>query len=708
MTGEILNPVRWVDIRREMTPAERYLACCLSQGFPCQLGDAVPKESTTRNTIRSEVIRFFAYGGDVDHPVRGANILLQGAWIPPQPFLNLMFARIPYSLGMHKCHIGADILMIGAQCVGLSLNGSHFYGNLNGEGAKISGSVLFRDVFVAKGEIRLIAAHIGGLLDCESGKFLNPGQIAIAADSIRVDGDANFRDGFSAKGEVRIPAARIGGELDCRDGTFDNHGKCALHAEGAYVRNRIVMQGVSVTGETWLAGAYTNGELDCEGGHFDGGEYGVSLLADKVTASRGIALHKGFSANGEVRLLHARTDGNLDCSSGKFHSSSPNSLSADLIYVGGTVSLSDEFSAIGEVRFPNARMGALECDGKFENSGAIAFGASGIEVRGEVALRAQFQGEVMLIGAHIGRSLSVTGELNNLEGTAFNAERVEAKEGVLWRPKGGGGEVNFNFAKIGTLADLLDAWKPFRIALNGFTYGQFARPEDAQSRIDWLAKRPDGMPFSPLPYEQAAKVLRAMGKDIDAWDIEREKRKLQRTERHPSNSFKISRWGRLWGRAIDALTDFVYRPWKTVEWAIVVVFASALLFNFADKHGRIVPHQPIVLANSEYKSELSRSTGDGGQCRNGPKPTEVVVRLFPDYPEFSAFVYSLDVFIPFFALHQEQYWYPKPSDADREILLRIFPYWYWLEIIAGWILTSLFLLSITGLLRPRQSSGERD
>ena len=329
------------------------------------------------------------------------------------------------------------------------------------------------------------------------------------------------------------------------------------------MRNRIVMKGVSVTGETWLAGADTNGELDCEGGHFDGGEYGVSLLADKVTASRGIALRKGFSANGEVRLLHARTDGNLDCSSGKFHSSSPNSLSADLIYVGGTVSLSDEFSAIGEVRFPNARMDALECDGKFENSGAIAFGASGIEVRGEVALRAQFQGEVMLIGAHIGRSLSVTGELNNPEGTAFNAERVEAKEGVFWRPKGGGGEVNFNFAKIGTLADVLDAWKPFRIALNGFTYGQFAGPADAQSRIDWLAKRSDRMDFSPWPYEQAAKVLRAMGKGIDAWGIEREKNRLQREFDGVSLFRKFGGW------LLDTLKDAGYYPSRIVKWGLL-------------------------------------------------------------------------------------------------------------------------------------------
>ena len=182
-------------------------------GRPCDLGDAIPKdkECGTHNIIRSEVIRFFAYGGDANHPVRGANILLQGAWIPPQFFLDLMFARIPYSLGIRKCHLGPDILMIGAQCAGLSLSGSRLRGNLRGEGAKISGSVLLRDGFVAEGEIRLIGAHIGGELDCENGKFLNPGKMAIAADGIKVDGNVCLRGEFSAKGEVRISTAHIGG-----------------------------------------------------------------------------------------------------------------------------------------------------------------------------------------------------------------------------------------------------------------------------------------------------------------------------------------------------------------------------------------------------------------------------------------------------------------------------------------------------------------
>ena len=120
----------------------------------------------------------------------------------------------------------------------------------------------------------------------------------------------------------------------------------------------------------------------------------------------------------------------------------------------------------------------------------------------------------------------------------------------------------------------------------------------------------------------------------------------------------------------------------------------------------MVPHQPVVLAHADYKAETIPPCAEF-KCPPERRPTTVVKRLFPDYPEFNALVYSADVFIPFFALHQEPYWYPNPSDSDREVLLRILPLWYWLEIGAGWILTSLFLLSVTGVLRPRQSSGEK-
>ena len=334
--------------------------------------------------------------------------------------------------------------------------------------------------------------------------------------------------------------------------------------------------------------------------------------------------------------------------------------------------------------------------------------AERLATEGDMYLHAiSTKGEVRLLGANIGGDLSCTdGTFHNSGGCALNAGNAKIGGSLTWQKMSGDGFVILSRANADVLDDDMESWKPFNFVLGGFTYNQFAAHADAESRIKWLADHSDGGTLSPSLYEQAAKVLRSMGKDIDAWDIEREKRRLEREERDSQNALRVPLWRRLWGRGIDALTDFVYRPWKTLGAAVLVVVAGACLFNFADDNGRMVPHQPVVLANAEYR-EATNSPCAEFKCPPEKRPTELVKRLFPDYPEFNALVYSADVFIPFFALHQEPYWYPNPSGSDREILLLILPFWYWLEIGAGWVLTSLFLLSITGLLRPRQSSGEK-
>jgi hypothetical protein len=67
----------------------------------------------------------------------------------------------------------------------------------------------------------------------------------------------------------------------------------------------------------------------------------------------------------------------------------------------------------------------------------------------------------------------------------------------------------------------------------------------------------------------------------------------------------------------------------------------------------------------------------------------------------------LDVFLPFVNLHQEHYWLP---DADargacvifgRAISVRgsVLRYYLWLQVIAGWLLSAIFIAGITGLIR---------
>ena len=657
MMQPILNPVK---LPADLFPAEAKFARCLAEGIPCEVGNGeLPKEGIesgdNANVVRGEVIRFFAYGGNADsHPVCGAVIALRGAWVFGE--LNLMHANIPYALDLNRCMFPVFVGMTHAKCAALYLNGSHLAQGLIADGLKVKGGVHLRDGFSAEGEVRLLGANVDGNLSCEGGKFHNPKGYALSADGIMTKGDVNLHNGFSAEGGVRLPGANVGGNLSCVSGRFHNPKGSALSADGIMTKGGVNLRdGFSAEGEVRLLGANVGGDLSCAGGRFHNPK-GRALNADRLTVQSGAYLCDGFSAEGEVRLLGANVGGNLSCEDGKFHNPKGDALSADRITAKGDVNLCDGFSAEGEVRLPAANIGGrLSCTG---------------------------------------------GKFHNLEGYALNVEGAIINGGFIWRETVGGGSVALGHAKIGVFADNADSWKPFEVVLDGLTYNSFAGRVDVQSRLDWLGNRPQGMRFSPLPYERAEKVLFGMGHANDARKILLEKERLQTADKRTPLLRKIGR--RLW----DVFAGYGYRLRRTAYWMAGFVLVGACLFNFANESGRIVPHQPVVLASAEYRKATNPPCAEF-KCPPEKRPTELVKRLFPDYPEFNALVYSADVFIPFFALHQEPYWYPKSREMDGRFFRWFMPFWYWLEIGAGWVLTSLFLLSITGLLRPRQSSGEK-
>ena len=477
----------------------------------------------------------------------------------------------------------------------------------------------------------------------------------VAANGLKTKGNVHLRDGFSAKGAVRLLGADIGGQLDCTGGKFHNRG-------------------------------------------------GKALIADQLTAKSGVFLSGGFFAEGAVRLLGADIGGQLNCTGGKFHNQGGKALIADQLTAKGGVFLSGGFSAKGDVRLTGANIGGhLTCMG---------------------------------------------GEFHNPDGFALIAEHAKIGDGLHWRGMKGEGVVNLSSAKAGVLEDDLDSWKPFKVVLDGFTYGQFAglmSPTDADLRLKWLANRPsklpDGTPlsFSPLPYEQAAKVLFGMGHDDDAWEILLEKERIRmRQEKESGGTFSpvaheaaanvlfamgrgreardtlwekedlltkrgdFPRWWKFGRRVWDFLAGYGYRPWKrTFTHSLAVILFGAAVFAFADYHGNIVPTHPVVTLSEDYKAKVAPA----GDLR----PTRAVP---PEYPAFNPVVFSLDVFTPSAVFHQEDSWGPRFGGGDwlsPEVgVLWLLTGWYWFQVAAGWVLVPLFLLSLTGLLRPRQSSGERD
>ena len=884
MTQGILNPV---DLSLPLLPAEQEFARCLKEGNPCLVGngerpapDNRVESGDTANVVRGEVIRFFAFGGDSDKcPVRGSIIGLQGAWISGG--LDLEHANIPYALLFGHCHFADSVVMRYAECVALTLSGSHLVKGLNADGLTTKGGVNLRGGFSADGEVRLLGASIGGDLTCVGGEFRNPKGGALVADGLTAKGSVHLCDGFSADGEVRLLGASIGGNLTCVGGEFRNPKGGALVADGLTAKGNVHLRdGFSADGEVRLLDANIGGNLECGGGEFHNPK-GRALTADRMMAKGSVHLRDGFSADGGVRLPGADIGGNLECDGGKFKNTDGPALSADGISATGSVFLRNRFSAEGEVRLLDANIGGnLECGGgEFHNPKGNALNANGLTTKGGVLLRAGFSlcagfsadGEVRLLGANIGGNLDCGGgnfhnpsdyDSREHKKYALNAERMEtgghvylnalvnpggeklqfsahgrvrfanATIGGNFNCKGGQflhsgkgsalaagglksrgavflsegftarGEVALHVARIGnfvcagckpndksptvvnlssTKAVAVDddeqSWEPFQFLLDDFTYDAFfgANTPKDESRRRWLAKRPKEMPskdgepvkvlFSPLPYEQAAKVMFGMGHARDARDILLEKERRQTADERTKQPRKFLR--QLW----DVFAGYGYRLRYTAAWMAGFVLAGAGFFGAAAHHDQIVPHQPAILASEKYQAALGGNT-----------PMAAARAAFPaEYPEFTPLAYSLDVFIPLFALHQEPFWSPAAGGRDdlwkSSLLLALFlagmsalagmtwffadwirretggdfagarsagfgmavvslllgfalasgfayavldcdiPHWladwrwltvwYWLEIGFGWILTSLFLLSVTGVLRPRQSSGEK-
>ena len=656
---EIRNPAK---LPTDLTPAEKEFARCLAEEELCIVGNGElpgPEERIESgegvNVVRSEVIRFFAFGGNEENPILGSVLPLRGAWISGG--LDLTHARIPYALMFSNCHFAASVAMQYARCAAVYLNGSRLTEGLNADGLTTKGNVHLRTGFSAEGEVRLLNANIGGNFDCEGGKFHNPGEHALSADGLTANGSVILRHGFSAEGEVRLLGANIGGILDCENGKFNN----------------------------------ANGR---------------AFSADRLTTKGGVNLRHGFSAEGEVRLLGANIGGNLDCESGKFNNANRRAFSADRLMTKGNVHFRNGFSAEGEVWFAGVNIGgSLDCTG---------------------------------------------GKFNNPNGYALVVEGSNINASLFWRNTTCKGGVNLAYARADMLSDDPNSWKLCKVDLKGFTYNRFSNLMNAQFRIDWLAEHPDRVRFSPLPYEQAATVLFGMGHAHDARKILLEKERLQTKEEEMHWLRKAGR--RLW----DVFAGYGYRLSYTAMWMAFFIAVGVVVFGVADHHRRIVPTQVIVQANPDYGYAVKS---------HGARPTDVVPEIFPGYAEFTPLAYSLDVFIPFFILQQESAWLPDSGDSDNVwkpsiilafaiLALAIFAFsvewierrcegprgracayagvlgvffaiccyfsnwlfgdwwwltvWYWLEIIAGWILTSLFLLSVTGLLRPRQSPGERD
>jgi hypothetical protein len=91
-----------------------------------------------------------------------------------------------------------------------------------------------------------------------------------------------------------------------------------------------------------------------------------------------------------------------------------------------------------------------------------------------------------------------------------------------------------------------------------------------------------------------------------------------------------------------------------------------------------------------------------GWTHGGEKP-----RIKKTYQKFNALIYSLETFVPLLALKIDKYWIPDSNRgrhirfflSDLVIPGTLFRCYLCLHIIAGWILTTLWIGGMTSLIK---------
>ena len=323
--------------------------------------------------------------------------------------------------------------------------------------------------------------------------------------------------------------------------------------------------------------------------------------------------------------------------------------------------MSDNFHAEGQVNLLGAKIGKqLNCiAGQFINPNGIALVAECARVGGNFFLCGKdFKGT--------DTKQIVSEDYLRIEGKVL-LSGAEIKGCLLWCKVASPEKVSLDLqcAMIGSLWDEQKSWpEKDKLFLHGLVYNEIydKAPRDAKARKEWLCRQPR---FMSQPYEQLAKVLKEGGYESDAKKI------LIAKENAKSKELKL--YKRLPHALYGLLVGYGYRPWRASLIGLIVIVVGGFLFSAGFQEASMTP-----VKNSD------------------------------NYPEFHAFVYSLDVFLPVIDLHQANYWLP---DSTKDFKLKLskkisinvrgkrLRHYLWFEIAAGWVLTTLLVVSLTGLVK---------
>ena len=456
-----------------------------------------------------------------------------------------------------------------------------------------------------------------------------------------------------------------------------------IRAERVSVKGHVFLTGnFQASGKVNFSGANIGGNLNCFGGKFQVAEeippilfridreYCIkktkTLTVQNARIEGSVFLDSAFEATGTVDLSGTSIGGLLDCQGGRFHNPQGATLKAQGVKINQAVLLCSGFQSSGEVDFLNAAIRSeLNCDnGKFINQGGNALILQGADIKNNVLFRDGFyaEGRVGLVDAKVG-------------GTFW-------MRGVRYSPFM---KLDLRAAKINVLGDEKASWPDSgKLEIDGFTYERISPHStvDLQERLTWLRLQSKDR-FSPQPYEQLARAFKNSG-------LEKESEEISIAKHQDLQFRKQLGWLEKLLNCISYHTiSYGYRPLKIFRYAFVLSIIWTIFYSYGYSKALMSPSlvRPFDLA-----------------------PPTIGIEISEKYPKFNPYFYSLDVIIPVIDLHQQRYWLPNANRGSEFICIDgeniciprsgcLLRYLFWLQILVGWILTSIGVSGFTLWIR---------
>lgn len=632
---------------------------------------------------------------------------------------------------------------------------------ISGQAARLDGVVVLGDGFVSLGIIWLMGARIAGTLDMNGARLTNRADdgsgVALAADTADIGGSLLLRGGLIAEGAITLRGIRIASSLECdgarlNNATTDGTG-IALAADHAAIGGAMLLRnGFASQGAISLIGIRLGGNLECDGASFsnataDGS--GMALVAENATIGGGVLLRHGFRATGGVSLLGASIDSNVECCGATLENwskaGSRETLRLTNVLIAGDVLLNQGFVSLGYVSLWGSKIGRnLDCSwATFVGPSLATVGrtlpgaivATNLSVAGDMKLlNVTILGRVDCENLQTGGSLIWDGlrfprEIHRGDASFTYHAGVDAaprlslahariEAAIMARDLTA--EVDLTIDLGGVRAGTLDdegfpaGWGVGRdrrgtfcsLNLDGFVYDRFGRlPSDEQrrwhpdthtvslargrlhiqrvhvkQRLAWVERQHcEPGEFHPQPYRHLARVLRAQGHYQAAREVA-----VAEQWAMPSPNWAVRLLRSAWGRCFG----FGLSPFRATATVAIMLAVGTVCVWWAWKRADVLVINYSYAMTEVADAPVFSRPGKGIATAAPPRCAEGDIE-----PVF----YAMDMMVPVMALHQEdKCWVDTRPNAEP---WRVF--WAMFSFL-GKLVTSLALLTYSGVLRPRE------